>query len=382
MDVLNNADFSFGNSAWLKRKKKPKYHGSVSLNIVDLFCGCGGFTLGAVEAACANGVIPNIALAIDIDRDAINVYKHNFENAKAITCDICSMFPGKLRESFSNSENQLRDETGKIELLLAGPPCQGHSNLNNKTRRNDPRNLLYLKAIRAIEVLQPEVAIIENVTAVKHDRQKVLNKSLDFLKKLGYLIETKELDAINFNVAQRRKRHFLIAYKSLMPYSFKQFLSELNRSKMVLKDVIKDLSDESKNRTEIFYTPSLSSPDNQNRIKYLFENGLYDLPNEQRPGCHRNKSHSYISMYGRLNWDVPAQTITSGFGSMGQGRYVHPSRQRVITPHEAVRIQGFPDYFDFGSIIYRGSLQKMIANAVPPPISATIVSYFFQRLKN
>jgi DNA (cytosine-5)-methyltransferase 1 len=71
-------------------------------------------------------------------------------------------------------------------------------------------------------------------------------------------------------------------------------------------------------------------------------------------------------MYGRLWWDQPAQTITTGFGSMGQGRYVHPTRRRTITPHEAARLQTIPDYVQLGVDEQRGAWAQMIGNAVPP----------------
>ena len=101
-------------------------------------------------------------------------------------------------------------------------------------------------------------------------------------------------------------------------------------------------------------------------MAYLFDKRLYDLPNSRRPDCHRDGDHSYVSMYGRLHWHKPAQTITTGFGSMGQGRYVHPARRRTITPHEAARLQTFPDWFDFGDQTSPTELAKMIGNAVPP----------------
>ncbi|MBL0121659.1 MAG: DNA cytosine methyltransferase [Betaproteobacteria bacterium] len=109
------------------------------------------------------------------------------------------------------------------------------------------------------------------------------------------------------------------------------------------------------------------------RIDYLFKNALYELPNSHRPPCHQNDNHSYKSMYGRLREDQPAQTITSGFGSMGQGRFVHPTRRRTITAHEAARIQGFPDFFSFEGIERVTALREMIGNAVPPPLAMAIV---------
>jgi DNA (cytosine-5)-methyltransferase 1 len=108
-------------------------------------------------------------------------------------------------------------------------------------------------------------------------------------------------------------------------------------------------------------------------MKHLLDHDLYDLPNKERPECHRD-NHSYKSMYGRLNWELPAQTITSGFGSIGQGRYMHPSRTRALTAHEAARLQGFPDYFDFSAVARRADLATMIGNAVPPALAREIVA--------
>jgi DNA (cytosine-5)-methyltransferase 1 len=77
-------------------------------------------------------------------------------------------------------------------------------------------------------------------------------------------------------------------------------------------------------------------------------------------------------MYGRLLWDEPAQTITTGFGSMGQGRFVHPGRPRTLTPHEAARLQTFPDFFTFRKARTRHALARMIGNAVPPLLTVAL----------
>jgi DNA (cytosine-5)-methyltransferase 1 len=79
-------------------------------------------------------------------------------------------------------------------------------------------------------------------------------------------------------------------------------------------------------------------------------------------------------MYGRLKWDEPAQTVTTGFGSMGQGRYVHPSCCRTITPHEAARLQTLPDFFDFSAVETRQAWARMIGNAVPPLLSWNVAA--------
>ena len=111
--------------------------------------------------------------------------------------------------------------------------------------------------------------------------------------------------------------------------------------------------------------------DLKKRIAYLFEHDLYDLPNSQRPFCHRAKDHSYVSVYGRMRWNLATQTITTGFGSTGQGRFVHPLRRRTLTPHEACRVQFIPDFFSFPET-RRRHLQEMIGNAVPPKLAYVI----------
>jgi DNA mismatch endonuclease Vsr len=121
----------------------------------------------------------------------------------------------------------------------------------------------------------------------------------------------------------------------------------------------------------MYDTASTPSAENLERMKWLLEENRYDLPNWLRPDCHAS-DHSYNSMYGRLTWDAPAQTVTTGFGSMGQGRYVHPARPRTITPHEAARLQMIPDFVDFSSARTRGSLARLVGNAVPPVLATAI----------
>jgi len=146
----------------------------------------------------------------------------------------------------------------------------------------------------------------------------------------------------------------------------------LSRSPVAGRTVSWAVGDIEDSEAVAFDLPSTCSEENTRRIAWLFENDEYDLPNLHRPACHRNNSHTYRSVYGRLRWDQPAQTITTGFGSMGQGRYVHPSRRRTITPHEAARLQGLPDFFSFASTTKRSAWSRLIGNAVPPFLTTRI----------
>lgn len=308
-----------------------------------------------------------IPLAVDVDRGAIEVYKANLPQAHAIVGDVASLFDGGLGTSASKSELQAKSTVGEIDVLLGGPPCQGHSDLNNHTRRHDPKNALYLRMARAAEVLRPKVAVIENVVPVQWDESRVVEATLAALTRTGYQVAGRVLDLRRVGVPQRRRRYLLLA-SSVQGLDVTSILEDAatgmpDHPDRTVRWAIQDLADVDAGTT--YDTSSRATTKNVERIAYLFGEDVYDLPNRKRPKCHRGH-HSYVSMYGRLKWDEPAQTITTGFGSMGQGRYVHPARRRTITPHEAARLQTFPDWFDFGTETRRTALAEMIGNAVPP----------------
>ena len=361
--------------AWVKRKTWPPLPANTrrKLSIVDLFCGCGGLTLGAWEAARANRRRLDVRLAVDMSEDAIAVYRKNFGLCDSIARqeNVSALLPGALGQPPRPAEKRLAAAVGKLDLLVAGPPCQGHSDLNNHTRRSDPRNALYLRVIRAAELFKPKIVLIENVGAIVHDRSKVIARSVTHLEKLGFGVVTSFVRAEELGLPQRRRRHILLAIhgaqsdlENLLPRNDKRFVP--------ISAYLDDLQDEPDHRSGPFYSPSRMTPTNVVRMEYLFKHDEYDLPNRLRPPCHQN-GHSYKSMYGRLKWDQPAQTLTTGFGSMGQGRFLHPTRRRMLTPHEAARIQGFPDFFNFSVICRRTSIQQLIGNAVPPRIAAAVL---------
>lgn len=366
---------------WITTARRPKEPSvdSGSLSLVDLFCGCGGISLGVWEAARRVAKRLDVRLALDISTDALDVYRQNFnvDSLVARNTDILNVLTGDIGQTATRLESELQKHVGNLDLLVAGPPCQGHSDLNNVTRRNDPRNQLYLKVIRAAELFAPSVMIVENVPTVIHDRSGVVYDSERMLQELGYTVCTTVVDASELGLPQVRKRHILIATQS--PFNFQSCIKALSIHKSNLCDYLSGIEDEPLFKKGVFYQPSRMTQVNRERVDFLFEHNLHDLPNDLRPPCHRNKSHSYKSMYGRLHWDLPAQTITSGFGSIGQGRFVHPTRRRTITPHEAARIQGFPDFFSFDKVTKRTRLHEMIGNAVPPVVSAVIISMLLEK---
>jgi DNA (cytosine-5)-methyltransferase 1 len=338
---------------------------AVAVRTADLFSGCGIMSLGAWEAARAVGRRMEPVVALDVNLSAIGVYQRNFPGVSALTNTVERYLDGELGQPATDTEKAFVESLGSIDLLMGGPPCQGHSNLNNYTRRNDPKNRLYARMARFAELVRPHSIIIENVSAVLHDKGRVVDHTIAALRRLGYKVDDAVAEVSTLGVAQKRRRHVVMASLDIAP-DVKRALVQYAREQRTVRWAIGDLA--SLKSREAFDTSSTASKKNRKRIDWLFENEEHDLPDRLRPDCHKLKEHSYKSVYGRMHWDRPAQTITSGFTSMGQGRYVHPGDPRTITPHEAARLQFVPDFFTFGETP-RTALSEMIGNAVPAKLS-------------
>lgn len=355
---------------WLSSTVGPEIaRARKAINVVDLFAGFGGLSIGIHEAAAALGMTATSKLAVDFDSDALQVFGANFPTAKLLAMPVEELIDGSLGAKPTKSELALLDELGKIDILIGGPPCQGHSALNNHTRHEDSRNELYLRMARFCELFSPDHVIIENVPGVIKDRSQVAQRTWEYLEKLGYVVDSMTIDVSRLGVAQKRKRNVTVASKTVH-VELAKWYDEAEVPVRPLSWAIADLENRY-DSDSVFDSAPNPSATNQKRMDYLFENDIFDLPNSQRPDCHRLKDHSYNSVYGRMFWNKPSQTITTGFGGMGRGRYVHPSQRRTLTPHEAARIQFIPDYFKIPTT-KRTLMQKVIGNAVPSKLGFVI----------
>lgn len=356
---------------WLRMARPPRQGRGRELRIADLFSGCGQMTVGASEAARAVGLKATSALALDIDATSTDTYKLNFPSADVLRGDICTVLDGEPGDQLTETERALIDRVGEVDLLMGGPPCQGHSDLNNHTRRADPRNVLAMRMLRFAEVFKPRHVIVENVRGIVHDRSNVLAEVENGLRRLGYATASEVLKAEQIGVPQTRQRRFLVATrvsKSALATLFSTGHLPVRSFAWACKDLLSASSE------TVLDEPPKPTIENQRRIQFLAEHDLYDLPDKQRPQCHSGGGHSYKSVYGRLRWDRPSQTITTGFRCAGQGRYVHPDPKacRTITAHEAARLQFIPDYFRFGNVAST-ALARLIGNAVPPKMIYHVV---------
>lgn len=358
-------DVAAAERAWLRSSTPTGWDRNAQrIGVVDLFAGCGGLSYGVAEALRAVGLGGRF-VGVDLDPVAIAAYKENLPSAGGLVASVADVFDGAVGARPTSSERALADLAGETTFLLGGPPCQGHSAFNNRTRHSDERNALYLTMVRAAEILLPEYVVIENVPGALRDRRGVVQRSLDALTRLGYEVDHHIADMSRIGVPQLRRRLVAVASRtSFWPVA--DILGAHEQSVRDLRWAMGDLEDASGRglRDE----PCASAAQTKRRIDVLFDQGLWDLPNSYRPACHAHGDHSYRSIYGRLKWEQPAQTITTGFYSMCMGRYVHPSRRRTITAHEAARIQFIPDAFDFSMVPKRTDLARLIGNAVPPKL--------------
>lgn len=358
-----DADYDAG---WLRSEFLPNLDdGRGTVRTVDLFSGCGGMTLGVKEAARALGRYVDPVLAVDKDPIALDVFAENFSSVRTANRCVEDLVGLDRGESFDADQRRLQRELGDVDVLLGGPPCQGHSNLNNNTRREDPKNALFFTMARAAELLRPNHVIVENVRDIVHDRNDVFRLTRNYFEhELDYSVDTALLKAEHFGVPQHRHRMFLVASRS-QKISLGNFLAPLRTRPRTFYWACGDLTG-SRGRSG-FDAASQPQKQTMKRIDWLHDNEEWELPKEHRPPCHR-EGHTYPGVYGRMWEEEPAPTITTGFPYMGQGRFVHPTDRRTITPHEAARLQFFPDRFDFGQRS-RAAYKRLIGNAVPPKLT-------------
>lgn len=170
---------------------------------IDLFCGCGGLSLGFEQA----GFIPRAG--IDFKESAINTYRKHFKNAKAICVDISSMDEERIK-------NELGD-LSKIDVIIGGPPCQGFSNANkNFVEEDDPRNKLFFEFMKFVDLAQPSVVVIENVPQIITKNNGYAKKRItEIFEERKYNVINAILDASDYGVPQKRMRNFFIITKGV-----------------------------------------------------------------------------------------------------------------------------------------------------------------------
>jgi len=379
------------------RKQIQEIKKNSQLNLVDLFCGAGGLSLGFIEEGFT------VKLANDIEEVCIESYRYNHPELpdKYLIHD-------DIKLIVDNIDEYIKDN---IDVVVGGPPCQGFSSANQQRIIDDPRNKLYKYFIKAVELIAPKFVIMENVRGMLSVAKQVIEDFNQIKTKQGhrYLAEYQLLNSYDFSVAQSRERLFYIAIRSdivekkdITPLKIFNNILQTSNRKYVLKDALDYIrpleAERIKNRTEVYnnitgkkvdkneYNPpkdSYVNLINNGQFKRVIFNhkarycndinyeiykrlGQGDDATDPKiadimPYAHRN--HVFKDKYFKLIEDRPSRTITAHL-RMDCHSHIHPNQIRAITPREAARIQSFPDDYLFLGAYLKTYMQ--IGNAVPP----------------
>lgn len=345
---------------------------------IDLFAGCGGFSLGFSQAGF------NVHTAVEIDPDIAETYRNNHGNAHVIVDDVRNV------DIF---------QKGDSDIIIGGPPCQGFSMAGARIRAgfvDDPRNYLFRRYVEIVSIVRPQVFVMENVKGLCTFRNgAVLEEIRDRFSALAYHVYPRMVNAQDFGIPQKRERLLIIGtahpienVDELWAQTRTELLAEDAHyfNNVCVMDAIGNLPPAAWNGPvpnpppQTHYQRSLATADSvlhghtRSRHSALAVDRMRRVGNGQDASALDEQINSiYGGAYGRLCWDKPAPTITTRFDTPAAGRFTHPDENRTLTPREAARIQSFPDdYIFYGK---RTSVCRQIGNAVPPKIA-----YFMARL--
>lgn len=331
--------------------------------VIDLFCGIGGFSYGFEMTKKFEVVI-----GADIWNVALNTFKTNHKNTKLINEDLTKM-----------DEHFWDEYKGKIDVIIAGPPCQGFS-MSGKRQVGDKRNSLFEEVVRITSVVQPKYVVIENVVGLlsmkNSEGQDIKELIKSEFNNLGYNAQYKVLNAAEYGVPQARKRVVFLISKDYPLVYPKPYLDE--KHFVTVGDALGNVDPDGdeyleaktsyqklmKGKTNKIYNHDRRQSNElvTKRMSFIPEGGNWrDIPKELGTGggVHSNA-------YKRLDSTKPSVTIKHAAKAM----IIHPWRNRILTVREVARLQSFDDDF---ILTGTGSDQhQQLANAVPPLLGKAI----------
>lgn len=330
------------------------------ITCVDLFCGAGGLTHGFVKEG-----IPVVA-GIDLDPVCAFPYREN-NPGKFIQKDIKQLTAAQLHQLF---------EDGNFRILAGCAPCQPFSTYTQRygDNRKDGKWGLIYEFTRLVQGTMPDVIAMENVPSVaKHE---VFLDFVNTLNQLGYNVWFDVINSSQYGVPQTRRRMVLLASRW---GEIKMIEPTVDRPKTVRQAIgsLRPLNAGEVAPGDKLHVSSALSEKNIQRIKASKPGGTWrDWPEHLVADCHRAQSgKTYSGVYGRMEWDKPAPTMTTQCYGFGNGRFGHPEQDRAITLREAAIIQSFPLEYAFcpsDKEISFKVLGRLIGNAVPVNLGRAI----------
>ena len=365
--------------------------GSANHSIVDLFSGVGGLSLGSARAGFV------VRGAVDNDPRANDAHKRNFPNTLHLNTDIAKLTGAELKR-------RLQFNGDSIEGILGGPPCQGFSAIGRRDK-NDTRNLSFVHFFRIVSEVQPKFFLVENVPGIMQDiYAEIRERAFSYLSGKYDILPAMHLSANDYGAATTRKRVFFFGYLAdeMDPLTIDSFDSPADVETVHVKDALCGLpakidpdwqkEDQSWRIVDLYPNGSFGQ-----RLRGHIPSGIGDQEAIRRLSCGNEVSgflgtvHSVevaeryantecgkydsISKSYRLDPNGFCPTLRAGTGpeqgSFQAVRPIHPTEGRVITPREAARLQGFPDWFQFSPTKWHSFRQ--IGNSVSPILAERIL---------
>lgn len=334
------------------------------MNAIDLFAGCGGLSKGFMDVGF------NIIVGVDNDQAALNTFKLNHMGAEALNADLSQ------QETFDEIKRIAGTRT--IDVIIAGPPCQGFS-LTGPRNFDDPRNKLYLAVIEMVRQFKPKGFIIENVPGMATMyKGEVKDEILKRFKNLGYNVECKILCAADYGVPQLRRRLIFMGIRKDVgvPVFPEPLLTSDNyvTCREAISDLPSRVDELGKEEDSYDHEPTtvyqkkmrgncttlynhVATNHKQfvkDTIALVPEGGNYkDLPKGW------GESRKFHEAWTRYDGNKPSKTIDTGHRN-----HFHYKYNRVPTIRENARLQSFPDDFIFTGT--KTQQNRQVGNAVPP----------------
>lgn len=374
--------------------------------VIDLFSGAGGLSLGASRAGFTVGV------AVEIDSHAMETHKSNFPRTVHIQEDITALNGEKILQ-------KANIRPGELVGVIGGPPCQGFSSIGQGDV-NDTRNQLFVKFFEIVSDLQPAFFVAENVPGIMKEKyDSIRNAAFDNV--LNYtVLPPISVNASEYGAPTTRTRIFFIGFRNcnaIRPFSAADIENNkvADENRTTVKKALEGLQE------DIRYTPTFSSEkhlldfyyngEKHQQSDFFYERVTAHIPNnvgnddyirEYRVrhvvgGCTPTKHSKAVRLrYSKLNYNDQDKiskakrldpngycpTLRAGTGpekgSYQAVRPIHYKYNRVITPREAARLQGFPDWFKLPETIWHSFRQ--IGNSVSPIAAEQVLSAIYQKL--
>lgn len=296
-----------------------------TVKFVDLFCGIGGFRLGAEMAMQSIGVKSECVLSSDIDPFCQEAYEANFGEKPV----------GDLFEVKS-------DDVPDHDLLLAGFPCQPFSIIGNSLGFDDTRGTLFFEIARILATKRPAAFVLENVKRLeRHDRGRTLDRILKVLTGLGYTVDYKVFNALDFGLPQKRERIWIVGFLGPVIFDWPKGGVPMKSLEYILE----------KNVPKKYYA--------SDRIR------------EKRHAAHKSK-HNLGIWHENKAGNVSSYPYSCALRAGASYNYLLVNGERRLTPREMLRLQGYPDSYKI--VCNDSQARKQAGNSLPVPVAEQVIS--------